>query len=199
MGGLTTCNDSVRTIRAYHRQGENSRSWLTRSSPEVEYYDPITFTEVDALQTGPNNDPLVVELAIGESVVTKILIDTGSSVNVIFKDVLIRMGVDLRLAEHNTLPLTSYVFDGDTVMTAGTIMLPIYVGGTMQCFNFAIVDKPIVYNVILGTPWLHRMKAVPSTYHQCVKFPTQRGIYTLHGDPLIARTCFIVERLLRNA
>ncbi|XP_023644275.1 uncharacterized protein LOC111832160 [Capsella rubella] len=77
MGGLTTCNDSVRSIRAYHRQGENSRSWLTRSSPDVENYEPITFTEADALQTGPNNDPLVVELAIGESVVTKILIDTA--------------------------------------------------------------------------------------------------------------------------
>jgi len=90
-------------------------------------------------------------------------------------------------------------FDGDTVMTVGTILLPVYVGGTMHCFNFAVVDKPIVYNVILGTPWLHKMKAVASTYHQCVKFPTARGIYTLRGDPLTARTCFIVEKQLRNA
>ncbi|XP_010419087.1 PREDICTED: uncharacterized protein LOC104704748 [Camelina sativa] len=131
-------------------------------------------------------------MEIGESMVTKILIDTGSSVNVIFKDVLIQMEIDLRTTEHDVQPLTG--FDGDTVMTEGTIMLPVYVGGTMHCINFAIVDKPIVYNVILGTPWLHKMKAVASTYHQCVKFPTPRGIFTLQGDPLVARTCFIIER-----
>ncbi|XP_019096313.1 PREDICTED: uncharacterized protein LOC104767301 [Camelina sativa] len=107
------------------------------------------------------------------------------------------MEIDLRTTEHDVQPLTG--FDGDTVMTEGTIMLPVYVGGKMHCINFAIVDKPIVYNVILGTPWLHKMKAVASTYHQCVKFPTPRGIFTLQGDPLVARTCFIIERQQRHA
>ncbi|KAG7559073.1 Aspartic peptidase domain superfamily [Arabidopsis thaliana x Arabidopsis arenosa] len=198
MGGLTTCRDSVRSIRNYRRQAEVRRDWIANSTPTVDNTEPISFTEADAAGlSGPHNDPLVVELIIDESAVTKVLIDTGSSVNVIFKDVLIQMGVDLRSAEHNVQPLTG--FDGDTVMTVGTIMLPVYVGGTMNCFNFAVVDKPIVYNVILGTPWLHKMKAVASTYHQCVKFPTAHGIYTLRGDPLVARTCFIIERQLRNA
>ncbi|KAG7593593.1 Copper amine oxidase N-terminal [Arabidopsis thaliana x Arabidopsis arenosa] len=198
MGGLTTCRDSVRSIRNYGRQAEVYRNCITNSTPTLDYTEPITFTESDAAgQTGPHNDPLVVELIIGESAVTKVLIDTNSSVNVIFKDVLIQVGVDLRSAEHNVQPITG--FDGDTVMTVGTIMLPIYVGGTMHFFNFAVVDKPIVYNVILGTPWLYKMKAVASTYHQCVKFPTVHGIYTLRGDPLVGRTCFIIQRQLWNA
>ncbi|XP_010462569.1 PREDICTED: uncharacterized protein LOC104743154 [Camelina sativa] len=198
MGGLTTCRDSVRSIKAYQRGLEVKRDWMAQSTPPTTTYEPITFTEDDASGlAGPHNDPLVVEMTIGESIVTKILIDTGSSVNVIFKDVLIQMEVDLRTADHDVQPLTG--FDGDTVMTVGTIMLPVYVGGTMHCINFAIIDKPIVYNVILGTPWLHKMKAVASTYHQCVKFPTSRGIFTLRGDPLIARTCFIIERQQRSA
>ncbi|KAG7564677.1 Retrotransposon gag domain [Arabidopsis suecica] len=198
MGGLTTCRDSVRSIRNYGRQAKVHRNCITNSTPTLDNTEPITFTEADAAgQTGPHNDPLVVELIIGDSAVTKVLIDTGSSVNVIFKDVLIQVGVDLRSAEHNVQPITG--FDGDTVMTVGTIMLPIYVGGTMHFFNFVVVDKPIVYNVILGTPWLYKMKAVASTYHQCVKFPTVHGIYTLRGDPLVGRTCFIIERQLWNA
>ena len=64
----------------------------------------------------------------------------------------------------------------------------------MHCFNFVVVDKPIVYNVILETPQLQKMKFVASTYHHCVKFPTTRGIYTLCGDPLVARILFIVEK-----
>ena len=77
--------------------------------------------------------------------------------------------------------------------------LPIYVGRTMHCFNFAVFDKPIVYNVILGIPWLHKMKAGASTYHQCVKFLTAHRIHTLRSDPLVARTCLIIERQPRNA
>ncbi|XP_010436535.1 PREDICTED: uncharacterized protein LOC104720310 [Camelina sativa] len=151
MGGLATCRDSVRSIKAYRRGLEAKRGWLAQSTPPTTNSDPIVFTEADASGlTGPHNDPLVVEMAIGESMVTKILINTGSSVNVIFKDVLIQMEIDLRATKHDVQPLTG--FDSDRVMTEGTIMLPVYVGGTMHCINFAIVDKPIVYNVILDTP-----------------------------------------------
>ncbi|XP_010424265.1 PREDICTED: uncharacterized protein LOC104709331 [Camelina sativa] len=151
MGGLAACRDSVCSIKAYRQGLEVKREWLAQSTQPTTNSDPIVFTEADASRlTGPHNDPLVVEMEISESMVTKILIDIGSSVNVIFKDVLIQMEVDLWTAEHDVQPLTE--FDGDTVMTVGTIMLPVYVGGMMHCINFAIIDKPIVYNVILGTP-----------------------------------------------
>ena len=28
-----------------------------------------------------------------------------------------------------------------------------------------------MYNILLGRPWIHDMEAMPSIYHQCVKFP----------------------------
>ncbi|XP_010436829.1 PREDICTED: uncharacterized protein LOC104720647 [Camelina sativa] len=152
---------------------------------------PIVFTEADtAGLTGPHNDPLVVELEFGGSMVTKILIDTGSSINVIFKDELIQM------RSIYGRPSSMYNLSPDSTVTQ---FVPVYVGGMMHCINFTIIDKLIVYNVIRGTPWLHKMKAVASTYHQCVKFPTSRGIFTLRGDSLVARTCFIIERQQRSA
>ncbi|XP_010474063.1 PREDICTED: uncharacterized protein LOC104753518 [Camelina sativa] len=184
VGGLSTCRDSVRSIQAYCREAEAKRSWPSHSNMFKRSSEPITFTEEDARKASLNNDPLIVELVIRESSVTRILIDIGTSVNVIFKDVLIQMEIDRRNTTHETQPLTG--FDGDTIMTVGTISLPIYVGGTMQCLNFAIVDKPIVYNIILGTPWLHKMRVVASTYHQCVKFPNAYDMVTLRGDPLMA-------------
>ncbi|CAA7013209.1 unnamed protein product [Microthlaspi erraticum] len=61
------------------------------------------------------------------------------------------------------------------------------------------MDKPAIYNAILGTPWLHEMKAVISTFHQCVKFPIPSGIFTLRGDQRMTRSCFLRERKLRTA
>lgn len=127
------------------------RAWIENNAPVVQNTELISFSEADASGLpGTHNDPLVVELMKGESAVTKILIDTGSSVNVIFKDVLLQMEIDLRTTGHNIQPLTG--FDGDTIMTVETITLPIYVGGIVTWFDFTVVDKPIVYNVILGTP-----------------------------------------------
>lgn len=37
--------------------------------------------------------------------------------------------------------------------------------------------------MILGRPWIHAMKAVPSTYHQCLKYPYNGTEITIPGDP----------------
>ena len=38
-------------------------------------------------------------------------------------------------------------------------------------------------NMILGHPWIHAMKVVPSTYHQCLKFSYNNVEVTILGDP----------------
>ncbi|XP_010423573.1 PREDICTED: uncharacterized protein LOC104708669 [Camelina sativa] len=127
----------------------------------------------------------------------RILIDAGSSVNVIFRNVLAQMEIgesEIRL-ECNSLT----GFNGDHLMLVGTIDLPIFVGGMARYSQFAIIDRPTIYNVILGTPWLHKMREVPSTYHQCVKFPTPKGVFTLRGNQQSARTCFLIEHKIRTA
>lgn len=34
-----------------------------------------------------------------------------------------------------------------------------------------VLDIDLTYNILLGCPWINEMQAIPSTYHQCVKFP----------------------------
>ncbi|CAA7017896.1 unnamed protein product [Microthlaspi erraticum] len=43
------------------------------------------------------------------------------------------------------------------------------------------------------------MKAVPSTFHQCVKFLTPSRIFTLRGNQRMTRSCFLQERKIRTA
>jgi len=193
MGGLTACRDSFRSIKEYIKSGA-ATLW---SSPATKEMTPLTFTSEDLFGVDlPHNDPLVIELHIGESEVTRILIDTGSSVNVVFKDVLQKMKVHDRHIKPSVRPLTG--FDGNTMMTNGTIKLPIYLGGAATWHKFVVVDKPTIYNIILGTPWIHDMQAIPSSYHQCIKIPTSIGIETIRGNQNLARTCFLIECKLRK-
>ncbi|CAA7022418.1 unnamed protein product [Microthlaspi erraticum] len=107
------------------------------------------------------------------------------------------MGVEEGSIKPTSRPLTG--FTAEHVYSCGTVRLPVYVGGISKLLKFIVMDKPAIYNAILGTPWLHEMKAVISTFHQCVKFPIPSGIFTLRGDQRVTRSCFLRERKLRTA
>ena len=77
----------------------------------------------------------------------------------------------------------------------GTITLPVVVGAYPRQLstnvNFLVVDCSSSYNAIIGRPTLNSWKAVTSTYHLSVKFPTEHGIGQVQGDQLAARECYL--------
>ena len=77
----------------------------------------------------------------------------------------------------------------------GTITLPVVVGTYPQQvtrnINFLVVDCSSSYNAIIGRPTLNSWKAVTSTYHLSVKFPTEHGVGEVQGDQLAARECYL--------
>ena len=89
--------------------------------------DVITFSESDlqGVQT-PHNDAVVVSSTIAKYDVKRILVDNGSSTNVLFYVVFSRMDLSkYRLREIST-PLIG--FTGDSVQVEGEITLPTIVG-----------------------------------------------------------------------
>ena len=52
--------------------------------------------------------------------------------------------------------------------TIGSIQLVLRGGPIVAFTSFHVIDSTISYHALLGQPWLHRHKLVPSTYHQCV-------------------------------
>lgn len=48
--------------------------------------------------------------------------------------------------------------------------------------RFMVVDVPSPYNAILFRWWIHKIQAIPSTYHQVVRFPTQYGMMELNQE-----------------
>ena len=57
--------------------------------------------------------------------------------------------------------------------------------------TFLVVDCSFAYNAILGQPTLYSWKAVTSTYHLIIKFPTEYGVGEVLGDQVATRECYI--------
>ena len=84
---------------------------------------------------------------------------------------------------------------GMKVLPVGTISLPIVVGSYPRQINkevnFLVVDRSSSYNAIIGRQTLNSWRAVTSTYHLSVKFPTEYGIGEVQGNQLAARECYL--------
>ncbi|KAL5546722.1 hypothetical protein UlMin_006409 [Ulmus minor] len=93
-------------------------------------------------------------------------------------------------------PTTSYLsgFTGDSISSEGILNLPVELGSSpcqhIQAVDFVLVDCPSLYNAIIGRPTLNKIRAVTSTYHLLVKFPTVGGIGILRGDQTESREIY---------
>ena len=54
-----------------------------------------------------------------------------------------------------------------------------------------MVDCSSSYNAIIGRPTLNSWKAITSTYHLIVKFPTEYEIGQVQGNQLAAKECYL--------
>ncbi|XP_013608095.1 PREDICTED: uncharacterized protein LOC106314824 [Brassica oleracea var. oleracea] len=195
MGASPPCGNSVRSVKDYRRQVATSQRWPTRPPS----HPLITFSPDDAEGIYvPHNDPLLVVLGIGEYDVTKVLVDTGSSVDLIFRGTLQKMGVDLDDIKPSSRTLTGFNGSSETIL--GTIRLPVCACGVTRTVKFTIVSTNAPYHAILGTPLIHSMQTIPSTYHQCVKFPGTNGkIKTLRGDQKADRELLVTTVKLQRS
>ncbi|XP_031282057.1 uncharacterized protein LOC116140581 [Pistacia vera] len=111
----------------------------------------------------PHHDALVLSLQIANILVKRVFVDGGSSANILFLEAVKAMG--LEEANINRRPTLLVGFSSEQKYTIGEIIFLIYAGRVNKQTVFLVIDCPSPYKAILGRPWIHDMRAVPSTFH----------------------------------
>ena len=122
----------------------------------------------------------------------RILMDNGSSVDIIYLPAFQQLKLDPKRLRPFESPLVS--FSGDRVYPRGIVTLTVTVGTQQRQLtrqlDFLVVNCPSSYNVIIGRPTLNRWKVATSIYCLKVKFPEDNGVGEVRGDQILARECY---------
>jgi len=115
-----------------------------------------------------------------DSAVSRVLVDNGSSANICPLSTLQKLKIGTERIHINNVCVRG--FDGGGKDSVGDIMLNLSIGPVEFTMEFQVLDVAVSYNLLLGRPWIHAAKAIPSSLHQMVKFEWDRQEIVVHGD-----------------
>ena len=189
VGGFSGGGCTASQRKRYARSVMAVDSMEEDHSPDVD----ITFTKADLQDVVPHdNDPIVISLVTAGRKVHRVLVDQGSSADVMFWPTFSK----LQLSPDHLKPYPGclYGFAGDQVEVRGYIELrTTFTDGTgarTKKIKYLVVNAPSAYNILLGRLTLNRLGVVPSTRHMKLKLPSMEGVViTIKSDQKEARRC----------
>ena len=159
------------------RSGEVMEVQVVSKLPRLD--TSITFSDYDLEGCQhPHDDPLVIRAVVANKTVHRVLVDNGSSADIIFVSAFDKMDIGRAKLE----PVSTHLrgFSGEKVLPLGSIQLVLTLGDPLcqatTIARFLVIDAPSAYNMLLGRPSLNSVKAVPSAYHMMIKFPNTNGV-----------------------
>ncbi|XP_052728311.1 uncharacterized protein LOC108320289 [Vigna angularis] len=136
----------------------------------------LTFTDEEIPTEGRgHNKALHVSVKCLDHVIARVLVDNGSSLNVMPKSTLEKLPCDGMHMKPSSMIVRA--FDGSKRVVMGEIELPVQIGPCVFQITFQVMDILPAYSCLLGRPWIHSAGVVPSTLHQKLKY--------IMGDKLI--------------
>ncbi|GJN13384.1 hypothetical protein PR202_gb00078 [Eleusine coracana subsp. coracana] len=148
---------------------------------------PITFDRSDHPKhlPKPGRYPLVLAVTMKEVKFNRVLIDGGSSLDLIFTRTLQELDLSTNDLQPSSSPFHGIV-PGKTSVPIGQISLPVTFG-TRDNFRierilFQVADFESAYHAIIGRPTMDRFMAVPHYPYLTLKMPGPNEIISLHSD-----------------
>ena len=133
----------------------------------------------------PGKLPLVLDLIVAGVRLTKVLIDGGSGLNILFASTLRQIGLNFTKISP-TKSLFYGIIPGNEAFALNTISLPVtFVTRENFCtkyIKFEVVDFDASYHAILGRPAMARFMAIPHYIYLLLKMPGSKGVLSLRGD-----------------
>jgi hypothetical protein len=151
---------------------------------------PITFTEDDfRLKSTNHNDTMVIEVNIARWVIGKILVDNGSSADILFLKTFKKMNLSQHMLHPLEYPLQG--FRGKPIKSVGKVSLPVSFrdldNARTETLTFDVVDIYHPYLTIFGRGFMNKFDAVIRQQFLCMKIPAPKGVITVFGDQQEAR------------
>ncbi|XP_074374330.1 uncharacterized protein LOC141714711 [Apium graveolens] len=193
-GGVATGGLSHNSRKIYAREVLNVNPSAAKR-PRTNPSPVISFSDDDyrpGLIEG-HQDALVITTRVGNNTVKKMLVDNGSSVDVLYHHAFSRMDIGDRRLENSRTPL--YGFTGNEVHVVGTIDMPILFGSPpcqiWKMVKFHVISASSSFNAILGRTTITALRAITSISHLKMKFPTDFGVGEMIGDQVTTRECYL--------
>jgi len=160
----------------------------------------LLFTRADLRDVVPHdNDPVVISVVTVGRKVHRVLVDQGSSADVMFWSTFNK----LQLSPDLLRPYTGclYGFTGDQVEVRGYLELrTMFTNGATsrtESIRYLVVNANSAYNILLGRPALNRLRVVASRRHMKMKLPDLSGrVIVIKSDQEDARKCY--ENILKT-
>ena len=151
---------------------------------------PITFSVEDVdLLSFSHTDALVIDANIQGWTIGKILVNTGSSADIIFSSTFDRMNIDRNLLQPADVPLFS--FRGKRVNALGKITLLVSLGELSnprtEPVTFDVVEMNYPYNAIFDRGLINKFEATVHQLYLCMKLPAVKGVITVRRNQQLAR------------
>ncbi|XP_014498742.1 uncharacterized protein LOC106759880 [Vigna radiata var. radiata] len=169
-GGGPSVSARKRHLRSLHHVNQVG---VDRKSMHV-----ISFSDEDFHAPDPDqDDPMVIVAMIARYQVGKVLIDQGSSANILYWKTFQQMDIP----EGAIRPFHEQIvgFVGERVDTRGYVELKVSLGLEKDAkelqVRFLLVEADTSYNALLGRPCLNAFGAIISTPHLVLKYPADRG------------------------
>ena len=124
----------------------------------------IVFSNYDLPPEGLNHThPLYITVGCLGHRVPSVLLDNGSTLNVCPLVNVIALGY----APSDFGPSTQMVraYDSTKREVIGTLMIELLISLTTFPTLFQVLRIPTSFNLLLGRPWIHRARAIPSSLH----------------------------------
>ncbi|XP_050889235.1 uncharacterized protein LOC127094446 [Lathyrus oleraceus] len=125
----------------------------------------LGFNEAELTAEGHNyNKALHISVTCTNALILWVLVDTGSSLNVLPKSILSQLQYEEPKMRASTLIVRA--FNGSQREVIREVDLPICVGSHQFNITFQVMDIHPTYSYLLEWPWIHATGAVTSILHQ---------------------------------
>ena len=123
---------------------------------------------------------LHITTKVKDCTLPKVLIDNGFSLNVMPLSTLMRLPVDRSYMKHTHIVVRA--FDSTRREVTKEIEIEMQISPCTFNVEFQVMDISSSYNCLLGRPWIHVARAVPSTLHQKIKFVTMGQLVCITAE-----------------